>query len=84
MAACAALSRGAGAGAGKLGVHSSFADPKRRLALGDYLCLFLLGLFNPVARTMRGLQQASHLPRVQAAVCGRPVSLVVHVRKADG
>jgi hypothetical protein len=59
----------------KLAVHPSFSDPKRRLALGDYLSLFLLGLFNPVARTLRGLQQASHLPRVQAEVCGRPVSL---------
>lgn len=53
----------------------SFADPKRRLALGDYLCLFLMGLFNPVARTLRGLQQASHFPKVQRTVCSRPVSL---------
>lgn len=55
--------------------HSSFADPKRRLALGDYLCLFLMGLFNPVARTLRGLQQASHFKQVQRRVCTRPVSL---------
>ena len=59
----------------RVAVHPSFADPKRHLALGDYLSLFLLGLFNPVARTLRGLQQASALPRVQAEVCGRPVSL---------
>ena len=56
-------------------VHHSFADPKRRLALGDYLSLFLMGLFNPVARTLRGLQQASHFPKMQAAACSRPVSL---------
>ena len=41
----------------------------------DYLSLFLLGLLNPVVRTMRGLCAASHLERVQAAVCSRPVSL---------
>ena len=57
------------------GIHPSFADPKRRLALGDYLSLFLLGLFNPVARTMRGLVAASRLPGVQRGVCSRRVSL---------
>ena len=46
-------------------VHRSFADPKRRLQIGDYLSLFLLGLANPVARTVRGLVQASGLPGVQ-------------------
>jgi len=56
-------------------VHDSFADPKRRMALGDYLCLFLMGLFNPVARTLRGLVQASDFPKMQRAVCTRPVSL---------
>lgn len=54
--------------------HPSFADPKRRLAPGDYLCLFLMGLFNPVARTLRGLQQASHFPKMQRTACSRPVS----------
>lgn len=58
-----------------LPAHASFADPKRRLALGDYLCLFLMGLFNPVARTMRGLQQASGFAKVQREVCSRRVSL---------
>ena len=53
----------------------SFTDPKRRLALGDYLCLFLMGLFNPVARTLRGLQQASGFAQVQKEVCTRRVSL---------
>lgn len=56
-------------------VHDSFADPKRRMALGDYLCLFLMGLFNPVARTLRGLVQASEFPKMQHAVCTRTVSL---------
>lgn len=55
--------------------HPSFADPKRLLLLGDYLSLFLPGLFNPVARTLRGLQFASQFPKVQKEVCSRPVSL---------
>jgi len=55
--------------------HSSWSDPKRRLAAADYYALFLFGLFNPVVQTMRGLCAASRLPRVQAQVCGRPVSL---------
>ncbi len=45
--------------------HRSFADSKRRLAIGDYLSLFLLGLFNPVARTLRGIVQASGLSEVR-------------------
>jgi hypothetical protein len=45
--------------------HRSFADPERQLALGDYLSLFLLALFNPVARTLRGIAQASDLPEVR-------------------
>jgi len=53
----------------------SFADPKRRLLLGDYLALFLFGLYNPVARTLRGLQLASQFPKVQKDVCSRPISL---------
>jgi hypothetical protein len=55
--------------------HRSFADPKRKLLLGDYLSLFLLGMFNPVARTVRGLAAASRLPGVQRGICRRPVSL---------
>ena len=55
-------------------VHRSFADPKRRLELGDYLSLFLLALFNPVTRTVRGLVQASRMPKVQRGVCGHRVS----------
>lgn len=55
--------------------HRSFEDKRRRLELGDYLSLFLMGLFNPVARTVRGLVQASKLPKVRSGVCKRPVSL---------
>jgi hypothetical protein len=56
-------------------VDASWSDPQRRLQLGDYLSLFLLGLFNPVARTLRGLAKASHFPGVQGGVCAGPVSL---------
>ena len=41
----------------------------RRLHAEGYLKLFLLGIFNPVVGTMRGLCQASGLPRVQEE-CG--------------
>ena len=57
------------------GVGASFADRRRRLQLGHYLGLFLFGVVNPAVRTMRGLCAASHLPRLQSEVCGRPVSL---------
>ena len=53
----------------------TWADPERQLHYPDYLSLFLLGRLNPVVRTMRGLCTASHLQRVQAEVCSRPVSL---------
>ena len=53
----------------------TWSDPKRRLQCADYLSLFLLGLLNPVVRTMRGLCSASRLKRVQREVCSRPVSL---------
>jgi hypothetical protein len=56
-------------------LHRSFADPKRRLELGDYLSLFLLGLFNPVAGTLRGLVQASGLPEVRRKLGVPRVSL---------
>lgn len=54
---------------------ASFAEPERLLGVGEYLSLFLFGLFNPCVRTMRGLCQASQLARVQQEVCQRPVSL---------
>jgi len=57
------------------GLQGSWTDPRRELELADYLSLFLFGLFNPVVQTMRGLCKASALPRVQAEVCARAVSL---------
>jgi hypothetical protein len=59
----------------KYGLHPTFSHPDRLLNYDDYLCLFLFGLLNPVVRTMRGLCEASHLPRVQASICTRAVSL---------
>ncbi len=55
-------------------LHPTWADPQRLLQVSDYLSLFLLGVFNPVLTSMRGLCQASHLQRVQREVCRRPVS----------
>ena len=55
--------------------HPSWADPRRRTTVADYLSLLLLGLFNPVVETMRGLNAASRLPRVQREVCGGYFSL---------
>jgi hypothetical protein len=56
------------------GLAASWSDPRRLLSHLDYLSLFLLALLNPVVRTMRGVCEASHLERVQAEVCSRPVS----------
>jgi Transposase DDE domain len=56
-------------------LHRSFADPKRRLQLGDYLSLFLLALHNPVVRTVRGIVQASGLPEVREKIGVPRVSL---------
>jgi hypothetical protein len=56
-------------------LHPSWEHPQRRLEAAEYLSLFLFGLLNPVLTSMRGLCQASHLERVQAEVCRRPVSL---------
>ena len=55
-------------------LHPSFADARRKLAAGEYLCLFLFGLLNPTVRTMRGLCAASKVARVQREICGRAVS----------
>lgn len=55
--------------------HPTWADSRRLLPQADYLSLYLFGLLNPVVRTMNGLCAASHLPRVQADICTRPVSL---------
>lgn len=57
------------------GPEGTWGDPRRQLAQGRYLGLFLFGLFNPVVETMRGLCAASELARVQREVCGRRVSL---------
>ena len=59
----------------RMGVGSTFKDPKRQLQIEQYLGLFLFGLLNPVVRSMRGLCEASLLERVQEDICGRQVSL---------
>lgn len=51
----------------------SFENSNRELTAPDYLSLFLFGLLNPVAQTLRGLSQASGLERVQREVCSRVV-----------
>ena len=56
-------------------VEDTWADPRRKLQLSEYLSLFLFGLFNPVLTTMRGLCAASKLARVQREVCARGISL---------
>jgi hypothetical protein len=56
-------------------LHRSFADPKRRLALGDYLSFFLLALFQPITRSVRGIVQASRLPEVRQKLGVPRVSL---------
>jgi hypothetical protein len=56
-------------------VDPTWSDPKRQLQLAEYLGLFLLGLLNPVVKTMRALCAASQLERVQEEICARPVSL---------
>jgi hypothetical protein len=53
----------------------TWADPRRKLELAQYLSLFLFGLFNPVVKTMRGLAAATRFERVQQDVSGRTVSL---------
>lgn len=52
---------------------ASLEDPRRQFAAVDYLSLFLFGLLNPVAQTLRGLCAASVLQRVQKEVCSRVV-----------
>jgi hypothetical protein len=52
---------------------ASFEHPGRQLSAVDYLSLFLFGLLNPVAQTLRGLAEASELERVQKEVCGHRV-----------
>ena len=53
----------------------SWSDPRRKLGQAQYLTLFLLGLFNPVVRTVRGICAASQLQKVQRHWNSPPVSL---------
>lgn len=55
-------------------LHPSWQAPQRLLAVADYTSLFLLGVFNPIVTSMRGLCQASRLAKVQREVCRRKVS----------
>ena len=59
----------------QLDLPPTFKEPRRKLQISHYLSLFLLGLINPVVRSMRALCQASHLEKVQNQVCHRSVSL---------
>ncbi|WP_395733585.1 hypothetical protein [Prosthecobacter sp.] len=53
--------------------HRSEYDPRRTLHQRDYFSLFLLGLFNPVITSMRGLCQASRLQRTQRSLGTLPL-----------
>lgn len=57
------------------GARGSWKDPRRTLGQGQYLSLFLFGLFNPVGRTVRGICAASQLQKVQRHWDSPPVSL---------
>lgn len=59
----------------KARLHPTFADPRRELGLAPYLSLFLVGLFNPVIESMRGLCEASKLEKVQKETGCTKVSL---------
>lgn len=59
----------------KADLNPTFSDAKRKLSYSRYLSLFLFGLFNPVVNSMRGLVEASHLPKVQREVCDKSTSL---------
>jgi len=61
--------------AAKLGIRLAEADGQRQLSQSRYLSLYLLGLFNPVVASMRGLCAATALSRVQEEVCGGRVGL---------
>lgn len=54
--------------------HRSLSDRKRKVQEGAYLSLYLFGQFNPVARSVRALEEASRLPRVQKDVCGMRIN----------
>ena len=44
-------------------LHPSWSDERRKCGYGDYLSLYLFGLFNPAIKTMRSLCAASDLSR---------------------
>jgi hypothetical protein len=48
----------------------TLADPRRKVEVAPYLSLFLLGLYNPVVDSMRGLCAASQLKRVRETIGG--------------
>ena len=54
---------------------STWADPKRKLQLAEYLSLFLFALMNPMLATARAVCGASDLQRVRQELCRRHVSL---------
>lgn len=54
---------------------ATWSNPQRNFGYQDYLGLYLMGLLNPVVRTMRSLCGASRLQRVQEEICHQPVSL---------
>ncbi len=56
-------------------VTATEADPRRTLHMGDYFAMVLFAMLNPVIATTRSLCASSSLERMQAEVCGGPVSL---------
>lgn len=50
-------------------------DPRRKLFPAQYFSMTLFALINPAIKTARALCGASHMERMQAEVCGEPVSL---------
>jgi hypothetical protein len=59
----------------KAPVSATELDTRRRRLSADYFSLILFGLLNPVLKTMRGLVEASALPRMKVEVCRHQVSL---------
>jgi hypothetical protein len=54
---------------------ASWRDARRGFTAVDYLSLLLIGLFNPAVRTLRGLCEATTLPRLQRQWSCRPMPL---------
>lgn len=54
----------------------------RRLFYDQYACLLLLFFFNPVVQSLRGIQQASQLDKVQRLFGCHRVSRVLSARPA--